>query len=176
MRLPRGCFKQFSMRQYSTLILMVCVCFVIKKISVGSSQTSRSAALHHAPIYPTVTGVDPLSANTGEAAVDTQCLAPSDDIHDVGLESGTREREPAANTTGIAGWMWIDETFEERKRRLRRNDTPVIKDTENKIDFVYKFVDSSQGVHIDPSCVRCDRNLAILVCDFSRITIDRTHH
>lgn len=35
------------------------------------------------------------------------------------LESGTLEGEPAANSTGVEGWMWIEETLEEKKRRMR---------------------------------------------------------
>ena len=52
----------------------------------------------------------------------------------------------AANSTGVEGWKWIEETSEERNRRMRRNeeDAPAAKST---IDFVYKFVDSSQGEH-----------------------------
>ena len=121
---------------------------------MGSNQTSRSA-WYHKTTFPTVTGVGSLLSNLEgrEIAVDTQpafdkCLAPSDDTHDNALESGTRESEPAANTTGIEGWMWIDETFEERKRRMRRKDISVFTDNK-RIDFVYKFVDSSQGEHMD---------------------------
>ena len=92
---------------------------------MGSNQTSRSA-WYHKTAFPTVTSVGSLLSNTErEIAVDTQCLAPADNTHDNALESGTRESEPAANTTDIEGWMWIDETFEERKRRLRRKDIPV---------------------------------------------------
>jgi hypothetical protein len=125
---------------------MVCFCFVIKVISVGTSETSRSAAWYHKTALPNVTGVSSLPSNTGEAAVDTRCLAPSYYTRDDDLESETLEGESAADTTGIDGWMWTDETFEERERRMRRKAVSV---TENKIDFVYKFVDSSQGEHMD---------------------------
>jgi hypothetical protein len=90
-RLPRGCLKKISKRQYSTLILMVFLCFVLKEVSVASSQTSRSAAWHHETSFHSPTDIEPLSLYVGETAVDAQCLAPSDDL---------RHRDPGGDVAG----------------------------------------------------------------------------
>jgi hypothetical protein len=105
----------------------------------------EQALFAEGPLNRESSKLPPNAGGNAAADDDTRCLSPSYSSRDVGLERRRHDAgEAAANSTGVEGWMWTEETFEERKRRLSRGKADDIAGTgENAVDFVYKFVDSS---------------------------------
>jgi hypothetical protein len=109
----------------------------------------EQALFAEGPLNRESSKLPPNAGGNAAADDDTRCLSPSYSSRDVGLERRRHDAgEAAANSTGVEGWMWTEETFEEKKRRLSRGKADDIAGTgENAVDFVYKFVDSSRGAH-----------------------------
>lgn len=142
------------------MLFTLCLCLTVFEVFLNTASGQRNsgskagpddeqALFAEGPLNRESSKLPPNAGGNAAADDDTRCLSPSYSSRDVGLERRRHDAgEAAANSTGVEGWMWTEETFEEKKRRLSRGKADDIAGTgENAVDFVYKFVDSSRGAH-----------------------------